>query len=545
MKNTGSKSTCLSWRNSALRIMREYRFEVIFGMVFSIALYSLMMSQQLTNPFDGMWHQNYHQSGRAELSSGRWLLFFLDQLTMGLHADPLTSLSSLLLYVAGFLLVLDLLEVKNRLWACLSLAFFLSSTLISNTLSYRFTSFAYGLAFFLAVLSSYVLFKCKHSFFSIGISGILLGLALSCYQAYLAAFCIIVAFRGIFLCRKTPSVEDEDDATTSRTKQALSKMRVIFALGVALVFYLLTLYLFLFVSHTSLSGYNGSGETNFGSVLHGLPKSILKTFQYFIAYFFQDKLKINRFQSFGIFYPLMALLLVTVILSALQVWKVRKRRSLYIVLIVLGIPVACNAYMLVAGDKLELQMTVGLAMFAPLVFLLASDLFRGKRVPQTACLFLCLALIYGNSLQVWFDQEAMYEGQNACETMVTQLLCDLEQEELLSQDYQYYFVGVPEENPWFHVSEVYNRANAYAQMGRFWISGNCSSSSYDGLIVQRLGFELPIAYASYEEMSKKLDLSSMPMFPNRGYYTLLDGKTVVIKMSDYAPYSGASKYEFP
>ena len=202
-------------------------------------------------------------------------------------------------------------------------------------------------------------------------------------------------------------------------------------------------------------------------------------------------------------------------------------------------------WVLVAGDKLELQMTAGLAMLAPLVLLLASDQHRGKRKPQAICLLLCLALIYGSSLQVWFDQEAMYEGQNACDTMVTQLISDLERDELLSQDYQYCFVGVPEENPWFHVSDVYNKANAYAQMGRFWVSGNCCSFSYKGLIVQRMGFNLPIANVSYEEISKKTELSDMPMFPDRGYYTLLDGNTVVIKMSEYAPYTGASKYELP
>ena len=145
-------------------------------------------------------------------------------------------------------------------------------------------------------------------------------------------------------------------------------------------------------------------------------------------------------------------------------------------------------------------------------------------------------------MQVWMDQEAMYEGQNACDTMMTQVISDLRNENLLSSDYEYFFIGVPEENPLFSVSDTYYRANAYAQMGRFWVSGNCCQASYKGLIERRLGLNLPISYLLYENVADKLDVFAMPEFPCDGYIVLLDENTVVVKINEYKEYTGSSKY---
>ena len=123
----------------AARFYREYGGCAVFGLLYGAVLYALMMSQQLTNTFDGLWHQNYHRAGAAELSSGRWVLAGIDRLLMGMHAEPIASIAALVLFIAGFLLVLDLFRLKRKPVCCLCLALFLSSTLISNTLSYRFT----------------------------------------------------------------------------------------------------------------------------------------------------------------------------------------------------------------------------------------------------------------------------------------------------------------------------------------------------------------------------------------------------------------------
>ena len=96
----------------------------------------------------------------------------------------------------------------------------------------------------------------------------------------------------------------------------------------------------------------------------------------------------------------------------------------------------------------------------------------------------------------------------------------------------------------FSVSSTYDSANAYAQLGRFWVNDGCGQSSYNGLFNRRLGFTLPVSWMPYEKASDQMNLEEMPVFPTDGYIALLDGKTVVVKISEHNSYSGDSKYSF-
>lgn len=524
-------------KNGFVVFFQKYRLEAIFVLLFGVILYSLMMSQQLTNTFDGLWQQNYHHAGNVELTSGRWLLIFADKLVMGLHAEPIASIAALILFIAGFVLVLDLFGMENRFYNSLCLVLLLSSTTVSNTLSYRYTSLGYGLAYLLAALSVYAGIKIKNEIVAIGLSGVLLGLAMSCYQAYLAVFCIIAVFYVIFQCSETKTTQVKGERTIFR-----NVIRMVCSLFLGAVFYVVSLSLFLRLYHTSLSEYNGIGGISLGGLITGLPQSVLKAYRFFGAYFFRDKLKINRLQPLGGLNLLLALLVVLIIVIAIKVWKAEKKRIVILLLAAAAIPVAGNAYLLIAGDKLELQMAAGLAMLMPLTAILAFACLKKRCWLQRICAIFCIALLYGNSMQVWFDQEAMYEGRNACETMVTQVISNLERENLLSSDYEYFFVGVPAENPFFSVSNIYDCANAYARMGDFWVSGNCSQMSYKGLINKNMGFNLPMSNLRYEDIAERINTSEMPEYPEDGYIALLDDRIVVIKISEYKEYSGHSKY---
>lgn len=534
--DTGHTSSLSASGNCVVSFFREYRFTALFGLLYGAILYALMMTQQLTNTFDGSWLQNYHIAGSTELSSGRWLLLYIDELVMGLHADPITSLAALLVFVVGFLLVLDLFQPKSTLMCCLCLGLFISSTLIPNVLSYRYTSLGYALSYFFAALGIYVLIRMRRRGIAIGLSGVLLGLSMSCYQAYLAVFFVVAVFYAISQYAKAAPLLPASSKRLDRYP-----VRIFCAMCVGALFYIGSLSLCLALRDVSLSGYNGIGQISARSLLSGLPRSALKTYRYFIAYFFGDKLKISRLQPF-VFYVLLTVLFATLVCIAIRVWKTDQKRMPSLLLLSAAIPVAANAYMLLAGDKLELQMTAGLAMLAPLTVLIALPFLERKRIARISCVILCIALIGGSSMQGWIDQEAMYEGQNACDTMLDQVITDLKQENLLSADYEYFFIGVPEENPLFYASDTYYCANAYAQMGRFWTSASCSQVTYRGLIRERKGLNIEVSSLFYENIASQIDVSALPEFPQKGYITMLDEHTVLIKICEYKAYSGDSKY---
>lgn len=517
--------------------LKRYRMTALFGMVFAAILYSMMMSQQLTNTFDGLWHQNYLYAGLPELTSGRWMLHYIDHLNMGLHADPIASLITLSLFVLGFLLILDLFGVKSKTTGFLGMALFLSSTVVCNTLSYRMTSMGYGFAFLFAVLGIYAAVKVKNRAAAAIVSGVSLGLSMACYQAYLGVFGIVAVFYILFLCAAAEKPEEKGNGILF-----VSLLRIVCSLLVGAVFYLVSLSFFLKINDAALSSYNGINEITLPGLIDGLPENIGKTYKFFGVYYLTDTLKLNRLQYFGGFYLLLAVLAALLFFMAVRIWKANRIRLIVFIPAALAIPVACDAYMLLAGDNLVLQMTAGLALLVPLTMIIAFSCIQKQKVLRVACILLCTALLYGNSMQVWFDQEAMYEGRNSCQTMATQVITDLKNRDLLSDNYEYYFIGVPARNDYFAASEIYACANGYAQMGNFWVSGSCGQLSYHGLINNLMGFDLPMSDRYYEDLPKDYDISEIPVFPNDGYITVFDDHLVVIKISEYEKYREYSLY---
>ena len=520
-------------RDRLKKLYQTYRPALWVGMGFAVVLYAMMMSQQLTNTFDGLWNQNYYHAGIPELTSGRWLLHYIDKLTLGLHADPVTSLVALALFLSGFLLVLALLGVEDPVVSVLGCCVWLSSVVICNTLSYRMTSIGYALSFFLAVLGIYVALQIRQTCLAVVAGGISLGLSMACYQTYLAAFCVVAVFYLLHLCRTA-------EAHTALRQIGRCVFRGAVSLLVGGLFYRASLSFFLKLNDASLSSYNGVGDITISGLLAALPENFLKTYHYFRVYFFTDTFRLNRLQALG--KGCFLLLLLLFVAAVLWIGIQRRKQPVLVCLLglaVAAVPVAGSAYMLLAGDKLELQMSAGLALVVPLSLILVLSCLPRKRLPWFLCVFFGLALLYGNAMQVWFDQEAMYEGRNASETIATQIITDLKAENLLSDQYEYVFVGVPAQNETFSVSEAYACANAYAQMGNFWVTGLCNQMSYHGLLIH-MGFHLPMSYRTYEFMAERYDLSALPAFPSNGYLTLLDNHFVVIKVSEHADY-----HEYP
>ena len=274
------------------QLYQTYRPALWGGLSFAVVLYGLMMAQQLTNTFDGLWNQTYYHAGLPELTSGRWLLHYIDKLTLGLHADPITSLAALALFLVGFLLVLRLLGVEDPMVSALSSCLWLSSVVVCNTLSYRMTSLGYALSFFLAVLGVYAPLRLPHAGSAVLVGSVSLGLSLACYQAYLGVFCVIALFALLFLGR-TAEWHLDLGQIGHRT------LCVFAALLLGGLFYRASLSFFLARNDVTLSSYNGADSSTLSGMLAALPENLAKTYHYFRVYFFTDTFHLNRLQAHG------------------------------------------------------------------------------------------------------------------------------------------------------------------------------------------------------------------------------------------------------
>ena len=61
--------------------------------------------------------------------------------------------------------------------------------------------------------------------------------------------------------------------------------------------------------------------------------------------------------------------------------------------------------------------------------------------------------------------------------------------------------------------------------------------SYKGLIGKHMGLDMQMSYSFYGDIERRVDISALPQFPNDGYISMIDEKTVIIKIGEYEKYS--------
>lgn len=171
---------------------------------FAVVVYFPLMSQKLTNTFDGLWMDTYYIAGGWELSIGRWLWPLADALRFGVQTDPINSLLTLSLVTLSFILVRRLFTTKDSFLTYLLGMAFISSASVSIQLSYRYMSPIFGLSLFLSVAAAYCVIRTENKVRAVVQGTVCLTLSLGLYQANLGSFCLILLVYFLMLLFQKP-----------------------------------------------------------------------------------------------------------------------------------------------------------------------------------------------------------------------------------------------------------------------------------------------------------------------------------------------------
>lgn len=506
-------------------------FCVMLG--FAVVVYFPLMSQKLTNTFDGLWVDTYYIAGGWEFSIGRWLWPLADALRFGVQTDPINSLLTLSLVTLSFILVRRLFTTKDSFLTYLLGMAFISSASVSIQLSYRYMSPIFGLSLFLSVAAAYCVIRTENKARAVVQGTVCLTLSLGLYQANLGSFCLILLVYFLMLLFQK--------LDRSLIHAHIAKSLCSAAAGVAL--YYLTLKLILLVTGFQMSEYNGAASVSPLYVLKRLPTGAARAYQIFGIYFFRNQYRNNILQAMG-FFALIVLLVGFGLLK--RFWRVvRSRDSEYILLSAAALavlPAICNVTLLITSEATwRLQMAGALDLFIPLCILLL-DVTR-KKQPQNEKLRMAVIggtvllaglIVYGNVYMRAVDQEAMYEGRKSLKTMTDRIADDL-------MDFGYFdgeerlpvvFVGRPSSNPTFLMREYYLYANTYAQIGRFWGSADVARQVWKSVFQNITPVNFTYGRVErYLEVYAESETEQMPTYPQEGYIRQI-GDTVVVKISD-------------
>lgn len=488
----------------------------------TVIIYSQLMINQLTNDYDGIWENSFHNAGAWELSLGRWFWQYISRLRFGTSPDPYTTLITLALMTVGLLLLFELFGIKNRAVILISGLIFISNPAISFELSYRYMSPTFGVAFVLSILAVWCFEKLRNPYLSVLCGALCVAFSMGSYQAYIC--CTTVTFLTVVLLKLSRNIKWKEIL--------LFCVRSVSGILLGGVSYILIMKVYLKINGLAMSDYQGGSRYSILNSLRCLPVSIQKIYQYFSLYFKGILYKINRMQGKHIFTVMFVLVLAFVIFTIVRLFRKNKVKAVLYGLLVLCYPMAALSVLFITTDAaFALQMACGPALFIAVLLCLPSrEMETEQRLLQKVERIFCkvfavfmAAVLYGSIWQVIIDQNAMYEGRIASQNLVDMAVDKMLQEDMLSSEYRYVFVGTPSSNTLYAIDANYVNANLYALFGAWYLDDN-SAKSWRGVVRNLRGLNLDmVSGPEYVALSKSELVKGMPLFPEKGSIVLQDG----------------------
>lgn len=148
-----------------------------------IAITSLIMSQ------DGLWNSiQYFKPGIWELSIGRWGLVLFQLFNFYLALPSISIITSLIAISCMVVLIVDLFDIKSRIYIFLIAIIYVTSPSLTSLLMYPFTSFAYCFNYLICVFAFWIFVKDKNRVRKVSIISILIMFSISIYQSVISVY---------------------------------------------------------------------------------------------------------------------------------------------------------------------------------------------------------------------------------------------------------------------------------------------------------------------------------------------------------------------
>lgn len=246
-------------------------------LLFSAVVFFLLISQRLTNTFDGLWNNTWFFGGYWQVVTGRWLWPVIDVLRFGIQTEPFNSLLTLSMSALAVTLLRKFFTEKDSVVTYLAGMAVLASTVTGIQLSYRFQSPVFGCSFLFSVLAAERVVRAADFRKAVVQGALLLVMSLACYQTSLDNFCLLLLTYLLLLLFRN----------VDREKVHAHIGRSLCSAAAGMVLYFLLTKLIVWACGWQMASYNGGADVSVLSILKNLPNAIAETYQLFGAYFFR------------------------------------------------------------------------------------------------------------------------------------------------------------------------------------------------------------------------------------------------------------------
>ena len=522
-------------------------------------MYLTLITNELTNAYDGMWMGSFYTNYEWVIRIGRWFWPFIGIGRRHVSPEPFTSLLSILMYVLGSCLILSIFDLWNSWIKYLVVIGCVVNTSVLVCLSYRYMSPTFAFSFLSAIIPVWLISKYQPNkvlgkiiLYFLATCSVVLSLA--SYQANIGCFCMLVIFVLVKL--------NEEGKTIKELFTFSLKAILVFCIGC--VIYKILWDVVLHYTGLSASEYRGADSLSIIEIVKHLPVRIKDSYNAWLDYAWRkDVIKHNIFQSKHsiLFKGPMALLLLFMAFSPKKreendkenkkrVGNLICRRFISISLLFL-LPVAENISFLLSyeGGGMMIQMSNPMAIELSVLVCLLISRYEGfdfkifgkeikdkvkNVIPSVLFSFLTVLILYGRIISVSVDQHEMLVSRETAVTMFNRVIADVETKGYLDDTLNngVVIIGRPSGNPLFYKDNLWNLSNEYSHYGDFWLGGDCCTQSYRGFIRDAgVNMNLNMDYDYWHYLESKEEVQSMPVYPKDGYVTVIDD-CLVIKISD-------------
>lgn len=510
---------------------KEWAWVYAVLMLVSILSFSLMIFTLTVNDADGTWHGSIAYTGYSELDEGRWLQPYIDKARFWVSPDPISSIVALGIYAAAFILVMELLDIKDKKICAASGAIFLVSTSVCATLSHRYMSLEFSLAFAFAVLAAWSMMRIEKPILSVIVSAPLVTMYMALYQGFLGTTGTVVLI--YLICRLYSNEE------LKRIGFLILKCMAGFLVGGTAYYVLWKEELWRLGSEET--SYGGADVFTVGGIFKNFFGTVSRPYTAYLDYFLNRTLTTTMLP---IFFHLLLILLffITSSVVVIRVFRKDKARGIIMAIFTLLTPFATMWFYVITYtvSYMSMHMTINLAASIAYMTCVASlylnDIFKDKKnlynKAAAALTILLLIVFYGNYSMVKYDQMAMYMGKTSVNELGSEIIAQLLDEGLYDADANYCFIGSPVDNPLVFTNDVYEKSNFYAKYGDWGHVASDNRQGWTGFFLHMKGIYLKIVDNEViDAMNDDPRVEAMPVFPAKGSIQELDNM-VVIKISE-------------
>jgi len=534
--------------------LQPYRRPFLILWIYTLLVQLPLLVLRLTNDLDGLWNQDDYMAGTWELSIGRWFWPFLDKMRFGISLDPLPAVFSLALYSLSFLLILRLLDLVPSGRNLLAGFLFLGSVGIVCQMSFGYMAITFVVSFFLAVLAVWVLLApvTSSAILRILLSALCIAFMMGSYQAGIGTTALLMLFVLLYSIAAEGGTESAKTAFLPAGARERLRFFIRAFCSVALggILYVLLLKLRLWMTGTPASDYQGFSEISPLYILAGLPNAFHHCYRTILNYFVNGTYLSHALER-HFWFPLCYMpVFILVCVVFVRIFRRKKTEALLFLAGILLIPAAANCFYLAAPEtETHMQMVVSMALILPLLFCMsnyvfpsgkaalsdsavstgrASSFWKSERCLKGILLLDLLFLLYGGILQCEMDQYGMYAGRRASQTLAQSILAEAGRQGYDYADGQLLIVGPPASSKTFYTAPLFERANAYAQYGRWSNDISFSRISWSRLYTNYLRIQVSFAQGDTEATISTLpEVAAMPAYPAAGSVQNIYGVLVV------------------